>query len=301
MGSGGGGEFRGGGIQDKYESVKEGKKTEINSYLQDLLRDKINQKDTEKINSRKEEILQRIKEEFEGSFDLYTGGSYSRQTYVNGLSDVDILVNLGNYSDSNIPDKENSKKVLEYIAERLRKRYPNTEVTTGKMAVTLKFSDGVEIQVLPAFRYHSGYKVPDSNTGGWLTTFPGSFKERMSEVNQKTGNRVKPTIKLVRYMLNKNNIELSSYHLENMALEAFDGYSGSKTHSDMALHLLNYAKTRVNTKTSDPSGQSDYVDENLGNNHNPTRKKLAKDIENVESKLKKSETKEEWKRVINGQ
>lgn len=299
---GGGGRFSGfSRIQDKDESLKIGRKTEINSYLQELLSEEINQKDTEKINQRKEKILRKIKEEFEGSFDLTTGGSYSRHTYVNGLSDIDILINLGNYSDSKIPQKENSKKVLEYVAEILRKRYSRTEIIVGKMAVTLRFSDGIEIQVLPAFQYHSGYKIPDPKSGGWVTTFPDRFKERLTRLNQNYGNRVKPTIKLVKYLLNKNNVEISSYHLENIALKAFEKYNGNLTYSDMVLYLLNYAKRRVLKRMSDPSGQSDYVDEYLGGSFSPNRTNLARKIGKIESRLKEAETREEWERIINGQ
>lgn len=299
LGGGGFGDFT--GIQDKDISLRAGRKTEINNYLQELLSDEINQKDTEKINQRKEEILRKIKEEFGGSFDLSTGGSYSRHTYVNGLSDIDILINLGNYSDSKIPEKENSKKVLEYVAEILRKKYPRTEIVVGKMAVTLRFRDGIEIQVLPAFRYYGGYKIPDPKSSRWITTFPDRFKERLTRLNRKYGNRVKPIIKIVKYLLNKNNVEISSYHLENIALEAFENYSGNLTYSDMVIHLLNYAKTRVLKRVSDPSGQSDHIDEYLGRSHSPNRSNLAEKIGKLESRLREAETRDDWERIVNGQ
>src|SRR5438270_14050239 len=74
---------------------------EVASVLADAL-SKINQIDTEALNLHKEEILKALQSEFVEASDLRGGGSYTRHTYVNGLSDVDILADLGPYSTSSI-------------------------------------------------------------------------------------------------------------------------------------------------------------------------------------------------------
>lgn len=279
-------------------------KTKINDYLQGVLSEDINQRDDETIDKRKDEILHVIQDEFGNdgeSFEISQGGSYSKHTYVDGLSDVDILINLGNYSDSNFPDKENSKAVLAAVAERLRRRYPNTQISVGKMAVTLTFSDGIEIQVLPAFSYYTGHKIPDPDSKGWVTSNPNRFKDKLTRVNQDNNNNVKPVIKLTKYIIDKNGIPIKSYHLENIALEAFSNYNGPNTKSDMVKHLLNIAKYRVLSKMEDTSGQSDYADEYLGDNRSDARVKLSDKIAKVYDNLKNAKTKEEWEKIVNGQ
>jgi len=288
-------------IQPKIEETRTAvDKAEINDYLQGLLND-INQRDTETINYRKDEILKVIEDEFEGSFDISTGGSYSKHTYVDGLSDVDILIDVGNYSDSQIPDKENSKSVLQYVADRLKQRYPKTEITVGKMAVTLKFSDGKEIQVLPAFKYHNGYKIPDPDSNNWITTNPHKFKEKLTKINQDNGGSVKPVIKLVKYLCEKNCVPIKSYHLENIAIDAFKDYNGPYNRTEMVKYLLNHAKTRVLKRIEDPSGQTDYADEYLGKGNSSQRKQLAKKISKLEQKIENAKTKDDWEKSFNGQ
>lgn len=280
-------------------SIRLGTKTAINNYLNEVLTH-INQRDTEKINQRKEEILRILKAEFEEVVDLTTGGSYSRYTYVNGLSDVDILIDLGNYSASGITGKENSEIILQYVADRLEQRYPRTEMKVGKMAVTLKFSDGIEIQVIPAFRHYSGHKIPDPDSSGWISTYPKKFAEDITELNKKTGGKVKPVIKLTKYMLANNNIEVRSYHLENLAIEAYKNYTGSQTPYEMLIHLMNQSKTRVLRGMDDPSGQFERIDAHLGPRGSLKRQQLSRELRNLEARLKNAKSAEECKKIVEG-
>jgi len=50
---------------------------------------------------------------------LDNGGSYSKHTYVSGLSDIDVLVNLGTYTESTIPNKDDPSAVLKVIESAL--------------------------------------------------------------------------------------------------------------------------------------------------------------------------------------
>src|SRR5437879_2777357 len=118
---------------------------EVAEVFKDAL-SKINQIDTTALNRHKEEIFQALKSDFEDAYSLRGGGSYSQHTYVNGISDIDMLFVLGTFSDSSIPNKENSKAVLADMENRLRQRFPKTIIKSGRMAVTLKFSDGLELQ-----------------------------------------------------------------------------------------------------------------------------------------------------------
>lgn len=286
-------------LKDHDESLSS-YRSEVDDYLQDRLTNEINQKDVDKINARKAEILKTLKEDFDAE-DISTGGSYSKHTYVNGMSDIDILIKLGVYSDSSIPNKEDSKEVLKNIAERLRQKYPRTEIEVGKMAITLKFSDGTEIQVLPAFSRYNGYKIPDPDSNGWTPSNPERFKRKLTEVNQENGGKVKPIIKLAKDVLNKNNVPIKSYHLENIAVEAFENYPGGRSYSEMLIYLLKAAEKKVKRKMPDETGQSEYVDEYLGNKGSKKRLELSRKIRNVKEKLSDASSKEEWESAYNGE
>jgi hypothetical protein len=107
---------------------------EVAAVFKDVLA-QINQIDTEALNLHKEEIFQALKSTFEEADGLLGGGSYSQHTYVNGISDIDMLFVLDAFSSSKIPNKENSKAVLADMEKRLRQRFPNTEIKSGRMAV----------------------------------------------------------------------------------------------------------------------------------------------------------------------
>lgn len=244
---------------------------------------KINQVDTEALNRHKEEILKALQSEFEDASDLRGGGSYTRHTYVNGLSDVDVLLDLGAFSDSTIPNKADSRAVLADIERRLRQRFPKTAITSGHMAVTMRFSDGLEIQILPAFRYHSGYRIPNPQGAGWTITQPKIFAKLLRERNAEVGGKLLPCIKLTKQICNNTGIEVGSYHLENMALKAFEHYTGSRSEEEMLRHFFNQAKVLVATRMKDITGQEVYVDRYLSSNS--ARTQLARQLSGLEEEI----------------
>ncbi len=220
----------------------------------------INQTDTEALNRHKNEILKALETAFEEAYDLRGGGSYTRHTYVNGLSDIDILFVLGPYSSSKISNKNDPQAVLADMKERLRQRFPNTTITSGRMAVTIQFSDGLELQVLPAFRYRSGYRIPDPQGSGWTITRPHVFAKLLQERNAETEGKLLRCIKLAKRICANQGVEIKSYHLENMAVKAFEHYSGSRSDEDMLRHLFNRGKVLAASRMRDITGQQAYVD-----------------------------------------
>lgn len=255
---------------DKYAS------TQVNDLLWDKLKD-INAHDYDAIDSHKKEIFDKLATEYEEVEDVHFGGSHSRSTDVTGLSDVDILVTLGDFKN-----EESSSQMIRQFARSLKDRFPGTEIELGRMAVTLKFSDGIEVQVLPAFRYRDGYRIPDPRSQGWIKTFPKRFARQMTEVNSKNSKLVVPTVKLARDICRAKNINVESYHLENMAVNAFNQYTGKKTLPRMLEHLFGKSKSMCLSPIRDPSGQSKYVDEGLSSS---ARHQLARDFRSVEREI----------------
>ena len=249
--------------------------TEISNFLQEELK-KINAHDYDAIDRHKRTIEDKLKSEFEVE-DLRFGGSHSTHTDVKGLSDIDILADLGDFESS-----KSSDQVIKDFANAIRERLPDTKVSSGVMAVTVEFSDGLKVQVLPGFRYQDGYRISDPSGKGWIQTYPKRFARELTSVNQEQSGQVVPTIKLIKSICDANNIEVSSYHASNLALKAFKGYTGPKTCQKMLQHFFNQAKTSCLQRTPDPSGQSKYIDGDLSK---VDRIRIAKAFAQMEAKV----------------
>ena len=259
---------------------------EVTAMFRDVLA-QINQIDTEALNRHKEEIFQALKSAFEEAYGLRGGGSYSQHTYVNGISYVDMLFVLDAFSSSSIPNKNDSKAVLADMEKRLRQRFPTTETKTGRMAVTLKFSDGLELQVLPAFRYRSGYRVPDYRGTGWVAARPHVFTKLLQRRNAEVGGQLLPCIKLAKQICENQGVEVKSYHLSNMAVKAFEHYTGPRSHEEMLRHFFSKAKELTASRMRDITGQGAYVDNYLTSQ--AQRIVLARQLSAIEQKIARAE------------
>lgn len=267
--------------------------TQVSNMLQEKLKE-INAHDYEAIDRHKRAIVNKLKSEYEVEVIRF-GGSHARITDVQGLSDVDVLVTLGDFEEG----KSSNQLIADFVSA-LKERFPKTKVDPpGKMAATITFSDGLEIQILPAFRYRDGYRISDPSGKGWIKTFPNRFARELTSVNKKQFEKVVPTIKLIKTICHANNIDVKSYHLENMALKSFEHYTGDKTLPRMLKHFLNQAKSLCLKPIPDPSGQSKYVDGNLSKSE---RGRMARDFSKMETKIDeamKSKSLERWTALFN--
>lgn len=262
--------------------------SEINSLLQNALKE---------FNAREAEVTQRhlnvlkeaIEREIENSVDLLFGGSIRKNTFINGLSDVDTLVLVNNTS----LEKKSPQEVLEYFAQKIQQRLPNTDVSVGKLAVTVRYSDGQEIQLLPAIRTKTGFKISNPDEGSWSNVVrPESFARKLTAVNQALSGRVVPTLKLFKSIIDKTipkNLKISGYHAESMAIEAFKNYQGRTTSKDMLLHFCREATNLVKSPIQDKTGQSLHVDDYLGVKNSQDRLKTSKFLERLTKQMESSD------------
>ena len=166
-----------------------------------------------------------------------------------------MLANLGDFKP-NMPSDE----AISEFANAIQERLPNTKISSGVMAVTVEFSDGLKVQILPAFRHRDGYRIPGPDRKGWTQTFPKRFAQELTSNNEKLSGQLVPAIKLIKSICEANHIGVSSYHLSNLALNAFKFYPGAKTMPKMLHHFFNQAKSLCLKRTPDPSGQTKHVD-----------------------------------------
>ena len=225
---------------------------EINEFLEELMKD-FNSRDVDAIQTHLQEIEKVLGREIDGLDAILFGGSISKKTFIEGTSDVDALVFL----DSTKYKRASPKELQEDFCKLLQKRFPHTEINKGELAVTIKFSD-YEVQLLPALRANGKIRIADREERGWSPPINVSaFTSKLTKTNKINGNKVVPVIKLAKSLFNRlpQKYQLSGYHVEALAVDAFTAYNSRYTLYDMTKHFLNYSTKRVLSPMNDVTGK----------------------------------------------
>ena len=257
---------------------------EVNSYLRKRLKE-ANARNSEAIRRHVRGLRKALEREGDVIRPLF-GGSFSKNTYVNGISDVDILMTINDSSLSGQPPNAVIRKMADMISQRM----PHTKLRKGAMAVTVTYSDGYEIQVLPAIRAKSGIRIAERGSNKWsnVVNIKG-FLLKLTEVNKANDRKVVPAIKLTKAMadqlVQRTEDKLSGYHIESLAIDAFEDYRGNTDSKSMVIHLAKFSAKAVLEPIKDSTGQSRYVDEYLGPPNSTKRKQAADTFKTMQKRL----------------
>ncbi|MBA7651061.1 hypothetical protein ES703_58876 [subsurface metagenome] len=271
--------------------------SEIANILASLLV-KYNDRNTEAINIHLTEIKNALQKELEGTIDILFGGSVAKHTYVDGLSDIDSLVILDNCELADNPPGE----AMNYLSQRLRERFPKTEVHVGKMAVTIRFSDA-EIQLLPAISCRKEIKIGNRTGNGWAQINPKQFTGALTEINQQLGNKLIPVVKLAKAIIANlpEKHQISGYHAESLAVEMFKDYTEQYRPKTMLKYYFQQASELVQRPIPDYTGQSVHVDEYLGAANSLERKIVSDAYSRVYRRMSNADNariSDEWHKLF---
>ena len=169
----------------------------------------------------------------------------------------------------------------------------------GKLAVTVGFADKSEIQILPAIRTTDGFRIAEPGSSQWSNVVhPERFAESLIKVNNARGGRVVPVVKFAKAMADCFNThedrKIKGYHMESLAVGAFNRYKGELDSRSMILHFLGYAMNAVMSLIPDSTGQSTYVDEYLGQAGSTLRKRASTYFGQMRSKVNSCKTRAEF-------
>ncbi len=252
----------------------------IGERLGDLLQD-VNERDATAINERLTDIKRVIEDYIDDSISLRFGGSVSRHTYVNGLSDVDALVLL----NPNQFAADNPQELLHEFENLLRRTLPSSvRVERGDLAVTLTYGNGLKLQLLPALKTATGVRIAASDGRGWSNVIhPERFARRLTSVNQANSGRVVPLIKIIKATVEQlpADVRPRGHHIEALAMEAFESYQGRATTKAMLEHFFEDAARRVRTPLRDQTRQSDYLDDYMGASDSEARRRLSGEFDRI--------------------
>ena len=224
------------------------------------------------------------------------GGSVRKGTYVTGLSDVDALLIVNQSSLVNQPPA----RAIEYVRETIQDGLRQNTVSAGNLAVTVSYSDGTEIQILPAIRTNSGgVRIANPGSNEWSNVArPDDFARKLAETNTARGGKVVPVIKLAKAMADcfiiRPSRKISGYHMESLAIDAFSNWQGPQDPKSMLNHLLSYSMTAVMSPTADSTRQSMYVDECLGPAGSRFRQRASTYFGQMRSKVRWCRTRAEF-------
>lgn len=254
----------------------------VNEVLSDALAT-FNDRDVEMVRDRLEGIQEVLGDLAIDVDRLMFGGSVAKHTYVDGLSDVDALVVL---DDPGVGPSELVEKFRLALAGRLGAGQVAT-VSSGKLAVTVTYQDGKEIQLLPAVERNGRTSIASEDGSTWRQIRPHKFAEKLTQVNKANGNSVIPTIKLTKAVLAQlpGTNQLSGYHIEAIAVDAFRSYDGRRDRASMLIHLVRHTQQAVMRPTGDITGQSVHVDQNLGPANSEVRRTISAHIGRIASRL----------------
>jgi hypothetical protein len=273
--------------------------TELSGIITDLLAS-ANSRDVGKVQERLDDVKDALEGPLKGSVDTLFGGSVAKRTYVDGLSDVDSLLILDDSSLEGSAPSEALKKVAEIIQKDVG---GSATVTTGKLAVTVRYQDGMELQLLPAFKTKDGLKVPSWRHDDWSHISPQKFQTALTARNEECGGKLVPTIKLAKAVIATlpETQRLTGYHVESLAIEAFKGYSGSKTTATMLPVFFDKAREIVTKPIRDSTGQSVHVDEYLGTAGSPEREAASHILSRIAKRMRNAsahKSQDQWQAIF---
>lgn len=227
------------------------------------------------------------------------GGSVRKHTYVSGISDVDSLFVL---KGEGIAERS-PREVLDEFEEALIAKFPGAEVTRDNIAVGLEL-EGIKLELLPAIRKEGVTHISSPSKDKWSKIRPESFFAKLSEVNDRNGAKVVPTIKIAKGIIDTfpDKCKLTGYHVESLAIEAFKDYPGPQNTKAMVERFFDFARERVLSPIKDRTGQSVHVDGYAGRTNSTCRKLMAQNLDRISRRIKNAnatQSLEKWQRILN--
>jgi Second Messenger Oligonucleotide or Dinucleotide Synthetase domain len=267
--------------------------TKIADRLGEILGD-ANRRDTKAVTAAIEEIKQALSGDIESSLDSVFGGSIRKHTYVDGISDIDTLLILRDPALSSM----SPQAVLAYFEKEAREELTGWEVSMGRLAITLRKGE-LEIQVLPGIREGDKTRIPSARADRWSEINPQAFFRKLTDTNGRLGGKLVPVIKLAKIINSEQPeaLQLTGYHVEALAIEAFKMYSGPVNPKAMLEHFFDTARSLVLSPIRDKTGQSVHVDSYLGSSNSTSRKEVSAALDRIHRRMKNADTlrsEEQW-------
>jgi hypothetical protein len=148
-------------------------------------------------------------------------GSYGRNTANNWVSDIDMLFEMprslittyNNYTGNG------QSALLQAVKKTVAKTYSSTSLRGDGQIVSVAFTDGMTIELLPAFKNDNGtYTYADANDGGsWKITDPIPEIDMMGTGDSLTNDNLRPLCKMMRAWKYYCNVPIKGLLIDTLA------------------------------------------------------------------------------------
>ena len=192
---------------------------------------RISEDDNDKIINRYHQITKRINIDYYDSISdtnhsLYIG-SYGRDTEIL-TSDIDMLIELpySVYKQYNEYTTNGQSALLQDVKNTIAKTYSTTYLKGDGQIVSIKWYDGINFEILPAFVNKDGsYTYPDASSGGkWWVTDPKAEIEAIRSMNNLCNNNLKNLCRMCRAWKEENNVDIKGITIDVLAYKFISTY-----------------------------------------------------------------------------
>lgn len=224
-------------------------------------------------------VRERLRQRLKTKTD-FLSGSYSRNTAIRPLHDVDLFIVLGDVSPASIGSGQGglaADAALRQVRQALHEEWPNKEhPTLQQRSVRISFStSGIDFDVVPAFEIlgQDAYLIHERHSGQWLRTNPRRHETLSTEANERAGKKLKPLLKAVKHWKrNHDSSPLRSFHIEAMSYSAFP--SAPRDYLEGLEQLFTHLSQKVLLPCPDPAGLGPPVDARM----EPNQRKAAHEL-----------------------
>lgn len=212
-------------------------------------------------------------------FKVELAGSAEKDTFNEGISDIDLRAVTDNGTLLGLPPRVAKKLILKQIASIDEKTKPRL----GHQTVTIS-KKGHDYQIIPVVKSKGTTYVPSEDGRYWKAVDLHAFDRELHKLNKRTGGRFCEAVRFVKILSNQympKQFRLSGYHIETMALEILRNCPSSMDRTKMVDTILNSIPSRVRYYSPDITGETKAVDHDLGSSYNNNRKYISKHYRNL--------------------
>lgn len=184
-------------------------------------------------------------------------GSFARDTSIRGVSDTDLMAVFRKAEFTWGGSYINSNTALDNVRKALLDRYPNSDIRRDGIAIAIRFTDGRQVDIVPAmfdrmYEKWPVYHIPDG-AGWWMATSPNLYDAYIAGANNDASGKLIAVAQLMKFWreCREPRIPLSSFHIE-MVLASEGACKGVKSYAECTLDILRSLARRECRAMRDP-------------------------------------------------
>lgn len=214
------------------------------------------------ISSRYRSLTKRLNTDFwdwtsDTSHSLYVG-SYGRGTAAEGSSDVDMIFQLPyeTYVQYDGYSGNGQSALLQAVKRSIEKTYSVTRLKADGQVIVVPFSDGISIEVVPAFANKNGsFTHPDSNGGGsWLKTNPKPEIQAIRDMNAFCNYNLVPLCRMMRAWRGNWGVPIGGLLIDTLAYQ----FLGDWQYKDKSYFYYDYMSRDFFEFMADQDSDQEY-------------------------------------------